>query len=160
MKCVDRVVWAAAAVGLLQLVGCGGGGDGGASPADGCVAQAQALQLPGVGEIVALQLHNPGTRPLQLDLQGEVRFTGQAGAAAAQGGYSTLVLADGQSPVGVGELQAAAGQGAAGRVPFTVRVVVPAGASPTWRLVHQPLPAPYGWDAMQFSGGQICARAV
>lgn len=139
---------------LLTACG-GGGGEDQPQPQAGCKASA-AVTLPGAGSIATVRLDNQSAEPRRYTISGHVGFSGQA--SGQSGGYSTLVLADGQSPVAVGTIKAEAAGAATGTQPFSTDVVVAPGAAATWALAHAPLPAPYGWASMRFSAIELCVR--
>lgn len=136
------------------LAACGGGG-GGATP-DGSCASADGVRMPGAGNVVSLTVRNDGAQPRRVTLTGRVSFSGTGSGAA--GGYSTLLVTDGQSPVQVGQVQAAAGGAAQGAQDLSVDVILPAGSVATWHLAHAPLPAPYSWASMVFGVADLCAK--
>lgn len=137
------------------LPGCGGGGTTGYSPHPGCTG-ADAVSLAGAGNVLSITVTNTDVLQRRFTVHGQVRFSGQANGAS--GGYSTMVLTDGQSPVAVGTIQAQAGAMAQGMLPVSATLYLAAGQSATWHLAHAPLPAPYGWSTMRFTSVELCAE--
>lgn len=137
------------------LCGCGGGGSGSDAAQTAC-ASVDVVSMAGAGNLLSITISNPDVAPRRFTLHGQVRFSGQASGTA--GGYSTLLLTDGQSPVDGGAIQALAAGQAQGLLLVSTNVHLQAGASATWHLAHAPLPAPYGWSSMRFTSVELCAE--
>lgn len=133
------------------LSACGGGDS---PPDDASCAKFNSADVPGAGSVAGVTLRNPSGSPRSFTITGAMSFSGVAIGSA--GGYSNVLLTDGQSPVFIGTIKASGA--ASGELPFSVDVLLQAGSSAVWRIAHAPLPAPYGWAAMRFSNVELCVR--